>query len=61
MTNSTFYRDGYKDGLEGNFPTEPDISVYAAEYKEGYKDGVEAFHMMHLFMTWNEVLQRRTT
>ena len=42
MTNSTFYRDGYRDALSGLDACAPDefsTVVYAEEYRCGYFDG----------------------
>lgn len=37
--SSTFYNDGYCDGLNNTEPSPPDHGVYGQEYLEGYKDG----------------------
>tara|TARA_R110000868_G_scaffold377458_1_gene642773 strand:- start:25 stop:219 length:195 start_codon:yes stop_codon:yes gene_type:complete len=42
MTKSSFYHDGYRDGLADADYSPPDISVYAAEYSDGYRDAKES-------------------
>lgn len=42
MTDSTFFHDGYHDGLNGLPALPPTVPVYAAEYMDGYRDGDNA-------------------
>ncbi len=38
MTKSTFYADGYRDGLNSADYSPPSVLVYAREYSNGYRD-----------------------
>ena len=45
MTQSSFYHDGYRDGLKGDECSPPDVSVYASEYTRGYQDACESLEL----------------
>ena len=38
-TDSTFYHDGFDDGIQGASASPPDVTVYRAEYLHGWTDG----------------------
>jgi hypothetical protein len=44
MTKSTFYADGYRDGVDGTHPCPPAWPRYANEYWEGYWAAIRDHH-----------------
>ena len=40
MSNSTFYRDGYRAGCRGDYCSPPDALPYHTEYCDGYRDAM---------------------
>lgn len=56
MTNSTFYHDGFDDGIRHTPANPPDVGVYRSEYLQGWTDGA-AMLREHLATTPFETMR----
>lgn len=54
MTQSTFYHDGFRDGLNDNDYSLPSHNVYAQEYDNGYEDAKRSLEPL----TYDEAAER---
>ena len=64
MSNSTFFRDGYRDASEGKAYSPPGFSVHCAEYQRGYNSFFDRRDAMWLKLRRCEAMardQRRLT